>query len=195
MNVAAMVVVVLNLTWRIATCDIPSQKSPDGLPFRLYERRDRRYVSYRYGYKNGHWLVQGIKKAMREAVRKATLINTGNCLRETVAVLIDRYFDWQDAMSFTAELRKAQSPLAENRRESKNLKRFLGEMMPDTVKARHCYAYQDLKDLRIHESAGAKANKELSLLSAVFEYGRRVGVVDENPCRGIQRVPVCPRDF
>jgi integrase len=39
---------------------------------------------------------------------------------------------------------------------------------------------------RAAEGAPAKANKEIALLSAVLEYGRRQGVLETNPCRGIK---------
>lgn len=42
-------------------------------------------------------------------------------------------------------------------------------------------------------AATAKANKEVALLSAILEFGRRRGEVESNPCLGIGYNPMRPR--
>lgn len=46
---------------------------------------------------------------------------------------------------------------------------------------------------RAKNGAPAKANKEIALLSAVLEFGRRQGDLEDNPCRGIKYNPTRPR--
>lgn len=41
-------------------------------------------------------------------------------------------------------------------------------------------------DVRAAAGAPAKANKEIALLSAVLEYGRRKGALELNPCRDVK---------
>ncbi|WP_412021927.1 hypothetical protein [Burkholderia cepacia] len=88
------------------------------------------------------------------------------------------------------ERRKAQITLDENRRETKRLVAVFGKMSPGAIKPKHVYAYLDK---RAQMGAPAKANKEVALLSAILEYGRRRGELETNPCRGIEYNPTRPR--
>ncbi|MDR0249988.1 MAG: hypothetical protein LBI35_01540 [Burkholderiales bacterium] len=180
---------------------IARRGKPDGLPFRLYEYRGARKITYWYKHPDNTREVlgearmvdkAGCARAKQDAIAKAVQISSGTVVRGSVADMIEQYFIWQEGLPADSELRKASSTLEENKREAKMLDKFFGRMDPLAVKPQHCYAYQDG---RISQSAGAKANKELALLSAVFEFGRRRGLMDVNPCRGIKRVPVKPRTF
>lgn len=108
----------------------------------------------------------------------------------TVEALIEAYFDWQEEMSRENEMRKAQVTLDENRVEATRLVKVFGKMTPKAIKPHHVYGYLDK---RASLGAPAKANKEIALLSAVLEYGRRRGQVEINPCRGIKYNPTKPR--
>ena len=180
---------------------IARRKKPDGLPFRLYVYQGARKTSFWYKHRDNTREIlseartvdrAAVIKAKKEAIAKANHINEGISIKGSIAELIEKYFDWQLSLPADSELRKAKSTLDGNRQEAKNINKFFGNMDPSTVKARHCYAYQDA---RIISGAGPTANKELALLSAVYEFGRRRGFVENNPCRGIKRVPTKPKTF
>ncbi|GJH31398.1 hypothetical protein CBA19CS91_01595 [Paraburkholderia hospita] len=178
---------------------IGRRKSPDGLPFRLYARYGKFKVSFAYKLANGKWAFrltaqannkEAVAEIRREAIERAEALN-GNAVEPgTVEDLIRKYFAWQEDMPVTDERRKAQSTLDENRNESKNLKKVFGKMSPSSIKPAHVYGYLDK---RAQGGAPAKANKEVALLSAVLEYGRRIGKLETNPCRGIEYNPTRPR--
>lgn len=86
--------------------------------------------------------------------------------------------------------RKAQISLDENRNEAKRLAAVFGKMPPAAIKPKHVYGYLDK---RAQLGAPAKADKEVALLSAILEFGRRHGEVETNPCRGIEYNPTRPR--
>lgn len=60
---------------------------------------------------------------------------------------------------------------------------MFGKVKPAIIRPVHIYKYLDG---RAAEGAPAKANKEVALLSAVLEFGRRKGVLETNPCRDIK---------
>ncbi|ALP62795.1 site-specific integrase [Paraburkholderia caribensis] len=178
---------------------IGRRKSPDGLPFRLYARYGKHKVSFAYKLPNGKWAFrltapvhnkEAVADIRKEAIERAEALN-GNAVEPgTTEDLVKKYFTWQDAMPVTDERRKAQSTLDENQNEAKNLNKVFGKMAPQSIKPAHVYGYLDK---RAQNGAPAKANKEIALLSAVLEYGRRIGKLETNPCRGIEYNPTRPR--
>jgi integrase len=98
--------------------------------------------------------------------------------------LFRRYFAWQRGLPADSEDRKADSTLSENEKyEAPRILRTFGKVKPALIKPVHIYKYLDG---RAAEGAPAKANKEIALLSAVLEFGRRKGVLELNPCRDIK---------
>lgn len=67
---------------------------------------------------------------------------------------------------------------------------MFGKLSPIAIKPKHVYGYLDK---RAQMGAPAKANKEVALLSAILEFGRRRGELETNPCRGIEYDPTKPR--
>jgi integrase len=178
---------------------IGRRKSPDGLPFRLYERKGKFKISYGYKLPNGKWAFRlsalvknatAIADIRRDAILRAEVLN-GNAVQPgTTADLIDRYFVWQESMPEDSEMRKATITLKENKVESAWLVRVFGAMPPEAIKPRHIYAF--LAN-RAAKGAPAKANKEIALLSAILEYGRRDGKPEVNPCHAIKYNKTRPR--
>lgn len=177
---------------------IGRRKTPDGLPFRLYPSYGKRTISFGYKDANGIWAFrlsapraqpQKVAEIRQRAIEEANRLNGEAPATRTVTYLIDRYFKWQDDMPYGDERRKAPSTLKENRRERKWLDAFFGKMTPDAVQPHHVYQFLDGRG----KAAPAKANKEIALLSAIFEYGRRLGELKENVCRGIDYNPTRPR--
>jgi len=171
---------------------ISRRATPDGLPFRLYQRTGKFKVSYFYKLPGGacaFWLSasarnpEALKKTREEAIHRAEVLNGNGIAVGSTEGLIKKYFAWQERMPLGSEDRKAAITLIENRSEAKNLIKVFGAMEPEDIKPKHIYRY--LSERR-ERGAPAKANKEVALLSAIFEYARRLGLLEINPCRGIK---------
>ncbi|MBU9133047.1 hypothetical protein KTD17_08540 [Burkholderia multivorans] len=171
---------------------IGRRKRPDGLPFRLYAHYGKHKVSFGYKLPNGRWAFRLSAPARQKdavaEIRKQAL--NGDAVEPgTFEALSDAYFDWQEGLLHSDERRKAQITLDENRNELKRLVSVFGKMSPAAIKSKHVYAYLDK---RAQMGAPAKANKEIALLSAILEFGRRRGELETNPCRGIEYNPTRP---
>ena len=168
------------------------RKRPDGLPARLYMRAGKRVtVFFLKGEDNRNTELARAFTADSDAVRRARARaielygRREGAAIENVAWLIDQYFTWQEALPSDDTRKKAASTIAENRREAANLKAFFGRMAPAYVEPHHCYAYIDERAQA--SGAAVKAGKEITLLSTVFEYGRRRGKLRDNPVTGVQK--------
>lgn len=179
---------------------IGRRKFPDGKPFRLYERVGKFVTSYGYKLPDGTWAfrlsapttdIEAVEKIRREAYDRANVLNGNFPNTDTVAGLIERYFTWQDRLPETSENRKSSITLQENRREAVKLVKVFGKVRPKDVKPVHIYKYLALRE---EQGAPIKANKEIALLSAILEFGRRLGLLETNPCRGIKYNKSRPRD-
>lgn len=179
---------------------IGRRKSPDGLPFRLYARVGKFKTSYGYKLPDGSWafrLSAASEDADAVAAIKADAIQRANVLNGEVPIigstesLFKHYFAWQDGLPPNSEDKKAVGTLRENKYEQKRLLQSFGKVKPGQIKPVHIYKYLAG---RAAKGAPAKANKEIALLSAVLEYGRRLGELEENPCRGIKYNKTRPKD-
>jgi integrase len=172
---------------------IGRRKSPDGMPFRLYERIGKFKVSYGYKLPDGTWSFRltapvndpaACARIRAEAIDRANVLNGAAVEGGETEALFRRYFAWQRGLPKDSEERKADSTLDENEKyEAKRILRTFGKVKPALIKPVHIYKYLDG---RAAEGAPAKANKEIALLSAVLEFGRRKGVLETNPCRDIK---------
>lgn len=172
---------------------IGRRKSPDGMPFRLYERIGKFKVSYGYKLPDGKWAFRltapvddkaACARIRAEAIDRANVLNGAPLEGGETEALFRRYFAWQRGLPADSEERKADSTLNENEKnEAPRLLRVFGKVKPAIIKPVHIYKYLDG---RAAEGAPAKANKEIALLSAVLEFGRRKGVLETNPCRDIK---------
>jgi integrase len=172
---------------------IGRRKSPDGMPFRLYERIGKFKVSYGYKLPDNTWAFRltapvadkdAVAKVKEDAIARANTLNgVVTADAGATAELFRKYFAWQRDLPKDSEDRKAENTLKENGYESKRLVKVFGKVKPAQIKPVHIYKYLAG---RAAEGAPAKANKEIALLSAVLEYGRRLGELETNPCRGIK---------
>ncbi|MCG2585975.1 tyrosine-type recombinase/integrase [Massilia sp. TS11] len=169
-----------------------AREKADGLPFRLYERIGKFVVSYGYKLPDGTWAFRlsaqknNTRKAAEirtEAIYQANLLNGAAPVAGSMNALFDDYFKWQRSLPRSSEDRKADNTLKENQSEAKRLMQTFGKVSPSSIKPVHIYKYLDG---RARTGAPAKANKEIALLSAVLEYGRRMGILETNHCRGIK---------
>ncbi|MRT30769.1 hypothetical protein [Herbaspirillum sp. CAH-3] len=171
---------------------IGRRKTPDGLPFRLYVTKGKFKVRYFYKLPGGKLAFSLTARAnnaaevaavRKDAIGRAEILNGHAAAPGTVGALITAYFRWQDKMPRDSEDRKAEGTLIENKREKKNLEKVFGLMAPQDIRPKDVYGYLAA---RAAQGAPAKANKEIALLSAILEYGRRLGQLEVNPCRDIR---------
>lgn len=173
--------------------------SPDGLPFRLYCRVGKFKTSYAYKLPSGKWAFRltassnnkdAVAAVRKEAIERAEALNGKAVVAGTLASLVAKYFAWQEAMPVDSEDRKAAITLTENKVESVNLVKVFGAMAPEDIRPKDIYGFlSSRRDM----GAPIKANKEIALLSAMLEYGRRLGLLEVNPCRGIKYNKSKPR--
>jgi len=172
---------------------IRRRDTPDGLPFRVYERKGARVYSIGYKLPDGKWAYRyscpaddaaQVAAHRRTAIAEAAKIGAGVPVAGATEDLIDAWFAAQEAMPLGDVNRRAESTLAENRREAKNLKQAFGHMAPADITKTDGYAYLDAC---VQADRAAKGNKEIALLQVVLEYGVRTGVVGSNPLAGIRK--------
>jgi integrase len=171
---------------------IGRRQSPDGMPFRLYERLGKFKVSYGYKLPTGKWAFRltaaaddkaAVAKVKADAIERANILNGVVPDTGETDELFRKYFVWQRDLPAASEDRKADNTLNENNYEAKRILKTFGKVKPAQIRPVHIYKYLAG---RAADGAPAKANKEIALLSAVLEYGRRLGLLETNPCRGIK---------
>jgi integrase len=173
---------------------IRRREKPDGLPFRVYERRGVRDYSIGYKLPSGKWAFSlkcsvhdkaKILELRREAITRAGRIEMGAPAADSFAALVEAWFKWQEAKPLGSEGRRAESTLAENKREAKMLTKAFGHMDVQSMEKGDGYAYLDAC-----ERAGrpAKGNKEVGLAHTILEYGIRIGKLKSNPFDGIEKL-------
>jgi integrase len=172
---------------------IRRRDTPDGLPFRVYERKGARVYSVGYKLPGGSWAfryscpagdVAEIAATRRKAIAEAAKIGAGVSAAGATEDLIDAWFAAQEALPLRSLNRRAESTLAENKREARNLRQAFGHMAPSDITKTDGYAYLDAC---VQADRAAKGNKEIALLQVVLEYGVRTGLISVNPLAGIRK--------
>lgn len=172
---------------------IRRRDTPDGLPFRVYERKGARVYSIGYKLPSGKWAFRyscpagdaaKVAENRRRAITEAAQIGAGVSSSGATEDLIDAWFAAQDAMPVGDPNRRAESTLTENRREANNLKQAFGHMAPGDITKTDGYAYLDAC---VQTKRASKGNKEISLLQVILEFGVRNGVILSNPLAGIRK--------
>ena len=107
---------------------------PDGLPFRVYERRGVRLYSVGHKGTGGRWTfrltcpiddVAKVAELRRDAITKAIQLSLGAPAQDTFGALIDAWLSRQVKLPVGTEGKRAASTLSENRREAENLRRAM----------------------------------------------------------------------
>jgi integrase len=145
------------------------------LPKRMYLKSG----SYYFVDQNKKWINLG--RHYGNAIEKYNEFNVEHAEIYTIDDLITRYIK-------EVAPTKAESTYKSNLAEAKLLRAAFGKMKPEELKPRAIYMYLDARKAKI------RANRELALLSHMFKKAIRWGVVDTNPCIGIERHPEKPRD-
>lgn len=174
----------------------------DGLPYRVYQRHGVRDFSIGYKGKDGKWVFRlscdakdraKVSELRREAIQKAAQIDLGAPAQDSVTALIDAWIKRQDDMPPSSADKRAESTLAENKRECAMLKRAFGHMRVTTLEKFDAYAYLDAcvvaKDGEGNpRPRAAKGNKEISLMRTILEYGIRIDMVKANAFADVEKL-------
>ena len=72
------------------------------------------------------------------------------------------------------------------------LRPFCGHMHPDDLTGQDVAAYLEMRE---QSGNGQRGNKEIAVLSSVYNHGMRIRACISNPCRGVRRNPAKPRTF
>lgn len=152
------------------------RKTNFDLPPRVYYKHNAYYLVT----PENKWLKLG--KTKREMYTKYYELIERPTKIYTMNDLFDRY------MKEVAPL-KAPRTYEDNKAEVVRLRMVFGEVNPETITPVHIYQYLDTRGAK----ARVRANREKSLLSSVFSYAIRWGVVKDNPCRHVKRLTEKPR--
>lgn len=180
-----------------------SGKQPDIVVVaeRLYRRNGVRDTTFFYKHAdNTNEIFAKARTARKEEVARAQIeaLQKWGALRgaappsddKSMAGWFQKYFAWQEGLPASSTLKKAASTVQTNKWEQTRLLAFFGAMLPAAVTATLIYDYVDI---RTAAGAGPTAVKEVALLSAVFEYIRRKGGIEHNPCHGVKLEKSAPR--
>lgn len=175
---------------------------PDGLPFRVYERRGK--LRYSIGYKNptGSWEFRlhcdiadkvRINELRSEAISRCAVIRLGKPSDDSFQALCDAWFEWQEGLPEQAVQKRAESTLKENKREAAMLCKAWGAWRVTDIKKGDAYDYLDAC-LLARDKQGKprprpeKGNKEIALGRVVFEYAVRTRRIETNPFASVEKL-------
>jgi len=175
---------------------------PDGLPFRVYERRGK--LRYSVGYKNssGRWEFRlhcsindkvRIQELRGEAIGRSSAIRLGKPADDSFQALCDTWFSSQERLPAQAVQKRADSTLKENRREATMLCKAWGAWRVADVKKGDAYDYLDACLLARDKHGqprprAEKGNKEIALGRVIFEFAVRTRRIDTNPFANVEKL-------
>lgn len=146
----------------------------------------KKWVGYYYNGRNGGRRVEiPLGSDLNEAKRRWAEFESRPAPRETslMGYIFDRY---QREVVPT----KAPATQRDNLGNLKQLRSVFGEAPIDALTPQHIAQYRDRRSAKI------RANRELALLSHIFNRAREWGYTKrENPCRGVRKNKEEPRDY
>lgn len=180
---------------------IRPRTTPDGLPFRVYERRGVRIYSIGYKMASGAWAFRydcpAGDVAQIRALRRKAIEESARVIEDRpaagFAALVKAWFVWQEALPATDKRRRAESTITENRREAENIKKAWGHLEVSEITRTMGYEYLEAC-LTATDGKGKprprpeKGNKEMALARLIIEYGIRKGVIEINPLDKLEKL-------
>lgn len=154
---------------------------------RLYAYEGKRKTTYYTITRNNQYINLG--HDLREAKRQLLEMEGEAPEPGTIAEHLDDLIAARWRLVRAGKLSAAT--VETNEAEAGHLKDAFGKMRPPAVKPAHIYLY--LHKYRGVESP-VRANREIALLSKLFNGLLGAGIVDRNPCVGIERNDETPRD-
>lgn len=111
----------------------------------------------------------------------------------TFGALIDAWFARQEKLPRNAEGKRADSTIAENLREAKNLRKALGHMRVEDIEKADAYEYLDACLLAVDRHGvprprPEKGNKEIALARVILEFAVRTRKIAVNPFEGVEKL-------
>lgn len=153
---------------------VGKRKSRDDLPSRMYAK----HGAYYFVDRSNRW--HRLSKNLRDALVLYADMVSAPSHATTMAAMFDRY-------AIEVVPTKAPRTQRDNQTELRMLRQAFGHMRPGDVRPKHVYAYLDAR------AAKVRANREKALLSSVFAYAIRWGIVESNPCRDVKANKEAPR--
>ncbi len=179
---------------------IRRRDKPDGLPYRVYERRGVRVYSIGYKADGGVWAFRlqcpatdpvQIAQLRREAITRAAELGDGMPAAGTFADLADAWVKWQESLPAGAAGKRADTTLAENRREVATLKKTFGPMLVAEMVKSDAYVHLDAC---AQVGRPEKGNKEIALARTILERAVRAGRLSANPFDGVEKLATVKND-
>jgi integrase len=161
------------------------RKSNFNLPPRLYFK----HGAYYYVSRGNKWTRLSEDKAIAFAkwaeIEGELPRTTGSDkpLAGSMGLLIEKYM-------IEVAPKKAKATYTGNLMEAKNLNDVFSKMLIVEVRPVHIAQYLDIRGVK----APIRANREIALLSHIFSYAMRWGMIDRNPCIGVAKHPEKGRD-
>lgn len=118
-----------------------------------------------------------------EALAKYATLVSHKWAARTLGDVIDRY------RAEILPLKGSQQTRSDQARQLGEIKRVFGDLLPDNVKAQHCYKYYDDRRGVDGEPIPTTARQEISLLGHVFSKAIRWGAASSNPARDLDLGP------
>jgi len=140
------------------------RKSRTDLPERVYHRNGAYYFVHKA---TGKW--ERLDSDYAKAMQKWATLVVAATRTETMGNLFDRYL-------LEVVPGKAERTQRDNRQELRFLRAFFGNMLIETVTPVNVAAYRDNREAKV------RGNREIALLSHVFNYAIRWGLRTDNPC-------------
>ncbi len=140
------------------------------LPQRVYWKKG----AYRLLTKEGKWIKLGV--SLPEMYKTLSEILDTDYKLHKFAEVITRYLN-EVSPTKSAATYKREVP------RTHYLRVFFGEMKTEDITSVDVYRYLDIRG----EKGKTSANREFALLSDIFNYAVRWGVVPFNPCRGVKK--------
>lgn len=187
---------------------IRRRDKPDGLPYRVYERRGSRDYSIGYKGADGKWSFRlkcpagdaaRIAELRSEAITRAAKLGLGAPVEDTFGALMSAWLKRQEQLPEGAAGKRAGSTLAENRREIEQLRKAFGRTRVQDLEKRDAYAYLDTCQIARDKKGNLrprpeKGNKEIALARTILEYGIRAGKIKVNPFEGVEKLATTRND-
>lgn len=175
---------------------------PDGLPFRVYERRGVRLYSIGHKGDGGRWTFRltcpigdrhQVAALRREAVHRALALALGAPAEDSFDALVRAWFERQEKLPAGTAGKRADSTLAENRREAENLRKAMGHLRVQDIEKADAYEYLDACLLAVDDDGNPrprpeKGNKEIALARRILEFGVRTRKIVVNPFAGVEKL-------
>jgi hypothetical protein len=154
---------------------------------RLYVYQGKRHDTYYTVDRNNKYINLG--HDLLEAKRILLEMEGEVPERGTVAAYLDQLM--ADRRRLVKAKKLSEATVDTNELEVDQLKKAFGKMDPANVKPKHIWLY-------LHTHRGAenpvRANREVALFSKMFNRLVGAGIVDRNPCQGVERNDEQPRD-